>query len=52
MGAEAKMMELIGWIEEDLCFIVPGVILARLDRGLHAIARWVTLLSSHQQLTT
>jgi hypothetical protein len=28
MGAEAKMMELIRWMEEDLCFLVPGVILA------------------------
>ena len=28
MGAEAKMLELIRWMEEDLCFLVPGVILA------------------------
>lgn len=28
MGAEAKMLELIRWMEEDLCFLWPGVILA------------------------
>jgi hypothetical protein len=28
MGAEAKMLELIRWMEEDLCFLLPGVILA------------------------
>lgn len=28
MGAEAKMIEFTRWMEEDLCFLVPGVILA------------------------
>jgi len=28
MGAEAKMIEFTLWMEEDLCFLVPGVILA------------------------
>ena len=26
MGAEAKMLELIRWMEEEACFLVPGVI--------------------------
>lgn len=28
MGAEPKLLELIRWMEEDLCFLLPGVILA------------------------
>ena len=28
MGAEARMLELIRWMEEDLCFLLPGLILA------------------------
>jgi len=28
MGAELKMLELVRWMEEDLCFLLPGVILA------------------------
>ena len=28
MPAEEKMLELIRWMEEDLCFLLPGLILA------------------------
>lgn len=36
MGAEAKMLELIRWMEEDLCFLWPGVILANRYLAPHA----------------